>query len=274
VVTRLAHGAAGYLLGHQIAPGADPRAGLVLGGFGSYRYELDARGQLEERYLPGELDWASTEHNIDSYFFLRDLGRVTEQARYTDAALRIRAALLERAWSDAAGQLVRGIAADGVDAAYALDCASWGSLFLMAAGDAPRSQTALATADVRYAARASDCPVTGHKPYARGPVLESRALAEHLRERLPDSWDAVQAVWPEGSAGVALAALRQGHAQRARRILGELEKLRTDTGGLPVLTLEIPGEFDTSASLAGTIWVELVRFELARGAAEPTFWRP
>jgi hypothetical protein len=86
-------------------------------------------------------------------------------------------------------------------------------------------------------------------------------------------WDGIQAVWAEGSAGVALAALRLGHPERASAILDQLEKLRGPTGALPTFTVEIPSELDTQPSLAGTLWVELVRFEIARGAERPTLWR-
>jgi hypothetical protein len=72
---------------------------------------------------------------------------------------------------------------------------------------------------------------------------------------------------------VALAALRLGHSERAGAILDELEKLRGPNGALPTFTVEIPSEMDTQPSLAGTLWVELVRFELARGAERPTLWR-
>jgi hypothetical protein len=274
IITQLAHRAAGYLLSRQKEPGDDPRADLVLGGFVSYSYELNARGELVETYTPGEIDWASTEHNIDAFFFLRDLGHMTQDARFTEAAARIRGALLRRGWSEASGQLVRGFGANGVDAGNALDCASWGSLFLVAAGDALRAETAFAAADVRYAAQSMGVDAKGHRPYAHVPVFEHRVLAERMRAQLPQSWDAVQAVWPEGSAGVALAALRNGRVQRAREILAELEKLRTRAVGLPMLTVDVPGEFDTNPNLAGTIWVELVRFELNRDAGRPTFWHP
>lgn len=275
-ITRLAHRAAAYLMDQQLAAEGDPRDGLVRGGFGTYRYEPAADGGVIERYTPGPIAWASIEHNLDAFFFLRDFGRLTGEARFSDAAERIRVALLARAWAESAGQLVRGVNETGVDPAFALDCASWGALFLRAAGAPVRAETALATAELRFAshARVGGVDVAGHRPYAHGPVIESRALAQHYAGRVPAEWDAVEAVWPEGSAGVALADLRAGRAQRAREILSELEKLRGERGGLPTFTLAIPGEFDTAPSLGGTLWVELVRFELARDPERPTLWRP
>jgi len=271
-VTELAHRAARYLLGLQ-THAADARAGLVLGGYGRYALEPAASGELRESYVAGAVDWAATEHNVDAYFFLRDLGALSGRAEYTQAATRIRDALIARGWMPAAGQLVRGFQATGADAAYALDCASWGALFLLAAGDKLRAETAFGAAEARYASMHG--AARGHRPYAHAPLLENRALAQHLRARLPAlEWDELQAVWPEGSAGVALAALRLGQVERARVILEGLEPLRDADGGMPTFTVEIPSEMDTAPSLAGTLWVELVRFELGRGAQNPTLWRP
>lgn len=275
VIARLAHRAAEYLLARQVNISGDHRDGLVLGGFGTYRYEPGADGGMAERWVPGPIPWASTEHNIDAFFFLRDFARLTGEERFARAADRIRTGLTARGWAAASGQFIRGFTAEALDGWHALDCASWGALLLQAAKDPLRAETALASADVRYASRAPEYGATGHRPYAHAPVFENRALAEHMRKRLPASeWNAIQAVWAEGSAGVALAALRLGRVERARAILDELEKLRAPNGALPTFTVEIPSELDTQPSLAGTLWVELVRFELARGAERPTLWRP
>ncbi|MCW5833241.1 MAG: hypothetical protein KIS78_12645 [Labilithrix sp.] len=95
-----------------------------------------------------------------------------------------------------------------------------------------------------------------------GPTLPAR------------DWSALDAVWPEGSAGVALAAWRAGRDGRAREILDALEPLRAADGSVPTSTVEIPFVFDTRPSVAGTAWIELVRFELERPRGAPTFWAP
>lgn len=96
-----------------------------------------------------------------------------------------------------------------------------------------------------------------------------------LGPRLPaKDWAELEAIWPEGSAGVALAAWRAGRVERARTILDDLEPLRASDGSLPTSTVEIPFLFDTGPSVAGTAWVELVRFELERSPEHPTFWVP
>ncbi|HSO41036.1 MAG TPA: hypothetical protein VLT33_51275 [Labilithrix sp.] len=270
----LARSAARYVIARQVTAEGDPRDGLVRGGAGTYRYELDPAGRVRERLEPADIPWTSVEHNIDAFFFLRALARVTGDATYVEAAARIARGLL-RAYSGVHGQLVRGVSAEGQDEVLALDCASWGSVFLGASGSRDRAETAASVADAGYAARDPRSGARGHRMQRRGPVLETPLLMSVLGAKLPaQDWTKLQAVWPEGSAGVALAALRVGRVERARAILEGLEPLRAPDGSLPTSTVDIPFLFDTRPSIAGTAWAELVRFELARPVERPTFWVP
>jgi hypothetical protein len=273
-IVELAHRAARWLLRHQLRAPGDPRDGLILGGAGTMRYDDDG-DRVREVLVPGEVPWASVEHNVDSFFFLRGLGRLTGVEDYGAAATRLARALVSRAWDEPHGQFVEGLSPDGRDDTPALDCASWGSLFLAAAGDGARGATALRTADVRYASRDRESGARGHRPYAAGPLFPSAALSRRFARVLhASSWDRVDLVWPEGSAGVALAAWRAGDAARAHAIVRDLERLRADDGSLPTATLEVPFVLDRQPSIAGTAWVELLRFELARPVAQPTLWAP
>jgi hypothetical protein len=270
----LAHQAAGYLLRARVDARGDPRDGLITGGEGDLRYDISDR-EVHEAIEPGALAWVSVEHNIDAYFFLRALARVTDTAAYAEAAGRLGSTLIARAWDDAYGQFARGVGARGRDEALALDCASWGAVFLVAIGDPDRARIALATAEHRYGSRDPRTGATGHRAYAAGPVFEEPRLQRFYQGVLPAAtWDRLEGVWPEGSAGVALAALRAGRADRAREILDALAPLRLAGGAMPTFTLEVPFTFDTDPSVAGTAWVELVRFELARPPDRPTLWVP
>jgi hypothetical protein len=256
----------------QLDKPGDFRDGLVRGGAGAYRYEIDSTGAVRERLEAADIAWASVEHNIDSFFFLRALARVTGDTKYAAAAARI-ARALGAVWNGAEGQLARGVAEGGPDGTLALDCASWGSLFLGAAADRDRAETAASVADAGFATRDPRTGALGHRMQRRGPVIETALLMQVLGPKLPArDWSQLEAVWPEGSAGVALAALRVGRIQRAQAILDGLELLRGPDGSLPTSTLEIPFLFDTHPSIAGTAWSELVRFELSRD--KPTFWVP
>ncbi|MBX3197961.1 MAG: hypothetical protein KF894_07425 [Labilithrix sp.] len=270
----LARGAARYLLARQVSAEGDPRDGLVRGGEGTYRYELDARRRLRERLHVEDIAWTSIEHNVDAYFFFRALARVTGEETYVAAAARV-ARGLERAWSAARGQLARGVSASGADDVPALDCASWGSIFLGATGDRDRAATAASVADAGYASRDPRTAARGHRAQGRGPLVEGELMMQVLGPTLPArDWAELDVVWPEGSAGVALAAWRAGRVDRAREILDALEPLRAADGSVPTSTVEIPFVFDTRPSIAGTAWIELVRFELERPRDKPTFWAP
>lgn len=272
-IVRSAHLAASYLLAHQISSPKDPRDGLVTGGEGELVYD-EEDGELLEDFTPSAVQWASIEHNIDTYFFLKKLAEVTAQPQYAAAAERIRVALIDHAWNADVGEFRRGLVAKGADKFLALDCASWGSLFLVAAKDPERAEIAFKTADSRFASHDPKTGVAGHRPYASGAVIEEEAVASHYDEsKVPKDWSDLQAVWPEGSAGVALAAARTGHRDRAAAILIEIEKLRTPGGGLPMLTADVPFEFDTKPSVAATAWVELIDAEIKKGEA-PFLWKP
>lgn len=270
----LARGAAAYLMGRQISAPGDARDGLVRGGAGTFRYELDARGEIRERLEREDIEWASVEHNIDTFFFMRALARVTGESKYADVAARI-ARGLARAWDGVHGQLARGMTAGGPDPLLVLDCASWGSIFLGASGDRDRAETAASVADAGFGSRDPRTGARGHRAQSRGPVVEGELLMRVLGAKLPArDWSQLEAVWPEGSAGVALAASRVGRRERARAILDGLEPLRAADGSLPTSTIDVPFVFDTRPSVAGTAWVELVRFELGRAPEHPTFWVP
>jgi hypothetical protein len=269
-VARMAHRIAGYLLAHQVERPGDPRDGLVLGGEGRLTIERRA-GKYVQVFEPADIAWASTEHNIDAFFFLRRLARVTESARYAASAERIRSSLLARAWNPDAGQFHRGLSDAGPDASHSLDCASWGALFLLAAGDPRRAETAAAIADARYATVDPRSGARGHKPYVHAPLAATEEMARELGLSVTN-WDDLDAPWAEGSAGVALAAFRSGHRARAKAILADLAPLRDREGALPTLTTVIPFEFDTEPSIAATAWSEIVSSEIA--GDRPWLWVP
>lgn len=270
----LARGAATYLLGRQITKAGDPRDGLVRGGAGVFRYELDAKGEIRERLEAEDIAWTSVEHNIDTFFFLRALARVTGEASYAEAAARI-ARALARAWNGTRGQLARGVGSAGTEEVPTLDCAAWGSVFLGASGDRDRADTSASVADASFATRDPRSGARGHRAQRSGPLIEAALLQRVLGPKLPArDWSELEAVWPEGSAGVALAAWRAGRVDRARGILDALEPLRAADGSLPSSTVDVPFLFDTKPSIAGTAWVELVRFELGRPVGQPSFWAP
>ena len=69
------------VMNRQVLDTIDPRHGLITGGLGTFVYTLDDQNNLVETFDPGERTWVSTEHNIDAYFFLRDLAFTNRERR-------------------------------------------------------------------------------------------------------------------------------------------------------------------------------------------------
>jgi len=252
---------------------ADPPAarGLVRGGRAAVTLVPDADGRgVREVYQDGPVRWVSTEHNISSFFLLEALGRLTGEARYTDAARDVRDRLLGTLWQEDLAQFAQGIFEDGrLDRTLALDAASWGALFCLAAGEPARAARAAETADRRY--RAVHDGVEGHRPYHDKPVYDDPAVQRLL---LPDApaarWQDLAVVWTEGSLGVALARLRTGDGVRARAIVAEVLKLRAGDG-VRLASRDLPYELAGFASVAATAWHVLVE-EALRAPAAPGVW--
>jgi hypothetical protein len=127
-----------YLLNEQVLDSCDPRYGLFTGGFGRW-FNQDGNGLFFE----DKIEWIAAEHNIDIYFFLRDLGQITGESRYTEAADLLKANLVKKLWNETKGRLDQGIG----NPSYALDAASWGAIYLTAIGDLDKAKSSLDYAD-------------------------------------------------------------------------------------------------------------------------------
>ena len=226
---------------------SDPRYGSLLGGVGYY----DANGQ----FVPTPVQWASTEHNIDAYFFLRDLGYATGEPRFASAAQLVKTSLLTHHWNSAQGRFDQGVG----DTAEALDLGSWGGLFLLAVGeDAKATQSATwmerfrltgaqivrsTNPDSYNTTYASPGPIAGYKPYGAGYA------------------DPPATVWAEGTWGAVLFKMRRG--QDVTTDLQSLQRLQAadPEGGFVQATAgrsASPYEFHVWPAVAGTGWAALV----------------
>ncbi|MDH3256802.1 MAG: EpsI family protein, partial [Nitrospinota bacterium] len=84
---KLAQSIADKILLRQITDPADPRYGFFTGGEGRYSYRWNKESNdVEEYFIPGSIEWASIEHNIDIYFLLRDLALLTGKKKYASPA--------------------------------------------------------------------------------------------------------------------------------------------------------------------------------------------
>ena len=260
-----------YLTGRQVGDPDDRRFGLVTGGEGSYTMRLhEETGKPVEVYDPSPVGWASTEHNIDAYFFLRDLAVLTGNESYQDAADRIRNGL-HSLWSEEDGQFYRGIRESGsLDRALPLDCASWGAMFLFAAGEKEKALRCIETVKARFASAYDG--ISGYKPYHKGPLYEKADVNRYYEEIVGASrWEDASLVWGEGSFGVSTAQRKSGNSVEAYMILNALLPLQTN-GGFLYSTTGLPYQFSTHPCVASTAWFIIAVESLLDEEKDARFW--
>lgn len=249
----------------------DDRYGLIRGGSGSYVLEFNKdTKKVEEKFVPGAVSWCSVEHNIDVYFFLRDLGKITGEVRYQDAAELIGRRLIEQCWNRKEGQFNRGQHLGQADEVMALDCASWGALFLFSLGRNEKVLLATESAN-RYANTIQGG--TGYKPYANKLIYEDYEVGEYYFPDDPQkSWNDVDMMWTEGSLGVALAHLRIGNRAIGKKIIEEVIKYQSESGGIYHSSIYMPHGFYQAPAVAPTGWLIIVLGVLEDNRIAQLFW--
>ncbi|MBI1952721.1 MAG: hypothetical protein HYS41_01190 [Candidatus Omnitrophica bacterium] len=207
--------------------------------------------QLASGSLKGgpDVKWVSTEHNIDAYFFFRELYRVTSNKGYLTTANKIKASLLKNHWvaKKGGGHFLQGIG----DSTPALDANSWGALFLQAIGKKSQALEAMkyveATFKNQQAIPGSSTKITGYAPDSKRKT-----------------------VWLEGTLGVAVAYLRLGKTSQANSILNGVSQLQSSwedqgrwNGALPyAFPRYVNPDGDTLAvweSVASTGWLLIAK---------------
>lgn len=205
--------------------------------------------QLSSGSLKGgpDVNWVSTEHNVDAYFFYRELYRVTGKKTYQTTANRIKTSLLNNHWvrTGSTGHFLQGIN----DSAAALDANSWGAIFLWAVGRNNQAAQALQYVEATFkntqTLAASSTQVTGYAPDA-----------------------ARRTVWLEGTLGVAVATQRVGQTAAAGSILDNVQAVQNTWvsqgkwhGALPYAVVRYRNSdgdtFSDLESVASTGWLSL-----------------
>jgi hypothetical protein len=205
-----------YLLSLQDVDPASPNYGSIRAG-------------------PDDSSYA-TDHSIVTYFFLRDLGRLTGNTTYTSRADLIKASLLNHHWNEALGRFNSKI---GDSSNGLMEISSLGALFFASLGDTTKTQSCLDFVERTYQPVPAAGHVTGYAPY-----------------------DDRSTIWSQGSIEMALAYKRIGNEEKSRAIIEDIIKLQDGGGGIPyampqatVVTEEV---FHEWPSAAGTAWLLIV----------------
>jgi hypothetical protein len=214
----------------------------------------------------------SVEHNIDIFFFLRDLARISGIQKYESAANLLKQSILQKSWNKEIRQFNRGQHINGPDPVQALDCASWGVMFLRAVGKKSKAEMSLKSLS-KYVV--SFGKHRGYKPYVdmllyEGPVVNALFFPDDPEK----NWNDMPLIWPEGSLGVAMAYIKMGQNQQAIELLQSVLKLQDKEGGLPYATESLRFQFSTNPSVAGTAWLVMVISALEDENIQRLFWEP
>lgn len=165
------------------------------------------KGGYNDNNDPSTLkNWMSTEHNIDSYFFLRDLGELTGIQKYKNAASLVKYALTNYHWYDEQKRFKGGTS----NYDLTLDSNSWGGIFAQAIGrndmilgaanfvkgfEVANQTMPLSSNPESYnMSYTTNTLLTGFKPYLHGGQYQYPA----------------DEVWTEGTWGVINEMLRRG----------------------------------------------------------------
>ncbi|MFH1379337.1 MAG: exosortase-associated EpsI family protein [bacterium] len=260
------------MLKRMVLDTSDARYGLITGGNGTYVLELNKEvNKVEETFKPGEVSWCSIEHNIDMYFFLQDLGEVSGELKYTQAAELLGTRIITQCWNEPEGQFNRGQSAAIKDTVMALDCASWGSLLLSSRKDMKKAHTAALSSE-NYS-----CPMPegrGYKPYRKKLIFERYNVGKYYYPGKPKkSWDDVNMMWTEGALGAALAYLRMGDQVKGKQIINDVIRYQVSSGGIRYSTLYVPHEFAESPAAAPTGWLIIAIGVLEDNPIAQLFWK-
>ena len=246
------------ILSQMVEDPEDKRYGLVKGGYGLYELKYDPdQGEVIQSFIDQPVEWCSTEHNIDSYFFLHDLGCLSEEEKFLNAADRIQSSILSKLWDDDLGQFIQGIKEEGsLDKNFALDCTYWGSLFLHAMREENKAKICL-EAGSKYRNNSG----IGFRPYLGTMVYEDPEVNAFFFPSEPDKkWDSLDIDWFEGTLGMTAGYLKSGLFEHAKSLIGDLNKFYREQrkDSLPYSTYSLPFQFNTYPSAASTSWYLIV----------------
>jgi hypothetical protein len=259
---------ADYLCSLQVTAGNgfeanDPRYGSVLGGVGWYDEAYN--------YYDTPVEWVSTEHNIDAYFFLRDLGYLEDDLTYANAAVLIKESLLLNHWDSEAGHFYQGVSPEGTDPGEALDLGTWGGLFLQAIGETAKAESSLEFAEeFEVSGRSivkSFLPIAFNQTYTSPETISGyQPYLESEGYEAPPS-----VAWAEGTWGAIL--LKNRLNEDAAEDVASMETMQEGDprGGFVQVTegrRSLPYEFHVWPAVAGTAWAALVQGHSA------ILWRP
>ena len=205
------------------------------------------------------------------YFLLRDMAVLTGNKKYSSSADILKQSMVKKSWNEKSGQLNRGQRKDGADTAKALDCASWGAVFLQAAGEDSKALLSLDSTKNYFVTSKKH---QGYKPYFDELLYEDPEINSLFYPDAPEkNWRDLPMIWTEGSLGVAMAYLKLDKIEQAVEVVEAMVALQDTEGGLPYATEDLRYQFSDNSSVAGTAWLVMVIAALEDENNLNLFWQ-
>ncbi|MBN2808868.1 MAG: LysM peptidoglycan-binding domain-containing protein [Deltaproteobacteria bacterium] len=268
-----------------IKPLMDPKLGIISGGYDG----KDSNGYAKPRSYE-KISWFSAEHNFDLYQALNVLIKIDNLNPELKNDCLMTISLLNKNiekffWNKETNTFNRGWRPQsGPDCSQALDCSSWGALYLLKRARLAGIKQDNATKE-EYLNKALLClnyadshfrskwnyqtpegdrgSITGYRPYAG--KIDDLKWEDGTREDETIEWDSLNnMVWSEGTLGVAMAWHEYGlqkkdnkALQKAHSIYQQMKDLQalSDQGGLLYSTTPIKGHFTIGEELASLSWL-------------------
>ncbi len=275
------------IVNHYIKPLTDPTTGLIRGGYngiGSEGYRKPASYQM--------ITWCSAEHNFDVFQALvlitRLYGNSAIKKTCQDLTSQIANGIEKYLWDEDTGTFNRGWRNEtGQDLAGALDCCSWGALYLLKQARLAEERNEQ-NAREKYLEKARRClnyadknfksgwyyktpdgakgDIKGYRPY--DGEIEDLRYEDGKNAGAMINWRYLNdMVWSEGTLGVAKAWEEYAEItgdkdaekeyQRIYKEMSELQGL-SDRGGVLYSTRQIKGEFTMGEELASLSWLAYI----------------
>ena len=278
------------IINEYIQPLIDPETGLVQGGYNG----KNSNGYTKPNGY-SKVPWFSSEHNFDLFQALILLTRIDEinpeiREKYKNIANTIGNGIDNYLWDQNEGTFNRGWRKDtGHDRARALDCSSWGALYLIKQAKLFKEQGETSISQ-QYFAKAKRCldyteqhfktkwnyetpngntgSIEGYRPYD-GEIDDILWEKGTLKGEIIN-WNSLNnMVWSEGTLGVAKAweeyekFAKQSETnfysnqKLSHKIYKQMEKLQSlsDQGGVLYSTVQIHGHFTMGEELASLSWL-------------------
>lgn len=248
-----------WLVSKQVTDSADPRYGLMTGGYGSYNMD-------DYSYSGEEIEWCSVEHQCSALQALEGCSLVLKNKKYKEAAELVRDRLFLICYDRENGRFFQGVNGGVPDKAWALDCTTWAGTLIFSVVHSSTAKACLKTAGDVYLTKNKKIIQSSKKDYYNTAYSDSGTFSgfKPYSDKTADYEGAPDLVWTEGTLGYSLLAYVLGDMDKAKKYVDECIKLQNcdgSTGGVIYTTATygmLPWEFHVWESVVSSSWLYLM----------------